>query len=391
MAKTIYLFGAGINRGVKDWNGLVPPLATDFFKQVFQSDKYNSEHYLPRIKDLTDYIRKYWKLSIDQLRVVPFDIELCYTMIQLQSLEASLKNNNDKLIYLANVEYQLTAILAEFLSEFEHFTFTSDSFSNLGQIIFKEKATVITFNYDTLLEASIGSASGVNPNRPESLKGAPPENGAVSDEELSYSHLKWNSPLAYGIEFDEVQLQRAGVSTFAPRERFYKHPDNKMYSNQILKLHGSLNWFVYTGISRFLQIPNQEATISERKGNSILYRGHWWFGQPPELNGEIIVPIIVTPVLHKELHKNPIIHQIWENAKKELANCERLIIGGYSFPPTDFNTKRLFLESFENHKLKEILVINPDTSVIRTVKELCHFDKPVLSCEDLDEFIKHKR
>ena len=161
-----------------------------------------------------------------------------------------------------------------------------------------------------------------------------------------------------------------------------------MYSNQILKLHGSLNWFVYTGISRFPQIPNQRATISERKGNSILYRGHWWFGQPPELNGEIIVPIIVTPVLHKELHKNPIIHQIWENAKKELANCERLIIGGYSFPPTDFNTKRLFLESFDAHKLKEIIVINPDTSVIRTVKELCHFDKPVLSCKDLDEFIK---
>ena len=97
MAKTIYLFGAGINRGVKDWNGLVPPLATDFFKQVLQSDKYNSDHYLSRIKDLTDYIQKYWKLSIDQLRIVPFDIELCYTMIQLQSLEASLKNDNDKL------------------------------------------------------------------------------------------------------------------------------------------------------------------------------------------------------------------------------------------------------------------------------------------------------
>jgi hypothetical protein len=214
MAETIYLFGAGINRGVLDWDGLVPPLATDFFQQVLQSDKYNSEHYLPRIKDLTDYIERYWKLSIDELRIVPFDIELCYTMIQLQSLESSLKNDNDKLIYLANVEYQLTAILAEFLSEFEHFTFTSDSFSNLGRIIYKEKASVITFNYDTLLEASIGSASGVNPNVPKSFRGAPPDNGAVSDEELAYSHLNWNSPLAYGIEFDEVQIAESWSEYF---------------------------------------------------------------------------------------------------------------------------------------------------------------------------------
>jgi len=387
MAKTIYMFGAGINRGVTDWHGLVPPLATDFFQQVLKSDKYNSEHYLVQISNLTDYIKRYWKLSVDELRFVPFDLESCYTMIQLQSLEASSKGENEKVIDLAKIEYQLTAILAEFLSEFEHFTFRSDSFSALGQIIYSEKASVITFNYDTLLEASIGSASGVNPNAPKEFRGFPPDNGEVSDAELAYSHLKWNRPLAYGVKFDEVQLQRAGISTFATSDRFYGHPDNKMYSHQVLKLHGSLNWFVYTGISIFPRIYNQ-GTTSEKKGKSILYRGNWWFARPPELNGDIIVPIIVTPALHKEIYINPIIQTIWEKAQEELENCERLIIGGYSFPPTDFNTKRLFLESFETHRPKEIVVINPDTSVIKTVKELCHFNKPVLSCKDLDEFIK---
>lgn len=381
------MFGAGINRGVTDWHGLVPPLATDFFQQVLKSDKYNSEHYLSQINNLTDYIKRYWKLSVDNLRLVPFDLESCYTMIQLQSLEALLKGENEKVIDLAKIEYQLTAILAEFLSEFEHFTFRSDSFSALGKIIYSEKSSVITFNYDTLLEAAIGSASGVNLNVPKDFKGLPPNNGEVSDAELAYSHLNWNSSVAYGVKFDEVQLQHAGISTFAPGDRFYGHPDNKMYSHQLLKLHGSLNWFIYTGISILPQIYNQ-GTTSEKKGKSILYRGNWWFGRPPELNGEIIVPIIVTPVLHKEIYKNPIIQTIWGKAKEELVNCERLIIGGYSFPPTDFNTRRLFLESFETHRLKEIVVINSDTSVIKTVKELCHFNKPVLSCKDLEEFLK---
>ena len=192
--------------------------------------------------------------------------------------------------------------------------------------------------------------------------------------------------LAYGVKFDEVQLQRAGISTFVPGDRFYSHPDNKIYPHQILKLHGSLNWFVYTGISKFPQLP--EYRTPGKKGESILYSGSWWFAQYPDLNGEIIVPIIVTPVLNKEIQKNKIIQNIWEKAKKELSSCERLIIGGYSFPPTDFNTRRLFLESSETHRPKEIIVINPDTSVIRIVKELCHFDKPVLSCRDIEEFIK---
>ena len=166
--------------------------------------------------------------------MVPFDLESCYTMIQIQSLEASLKEENEKVIDLAKIEYQLTAILSEFLSEFERFTFRADSFSALGTIIYSEKASVITFNYDTLLEASIGSASGVNTNVPKEFIQLIPDNGEVSDAELAYSHLNWNSPLAYGVTFDEVQLQRAGVSTFVPGDRFYGHPDNKMYSHQVL-------------------------------------------------------------------------------------------------------------------------------------------------------------
>ena len=35
MPENVYIFGAGINRGVNDWHGLVPPLATDFFQQAF--------------------------------------------------------------------------------------------------------------------------------------------------------------------------------------------------------------------------------------------------------------------------------------------------------------------------------------------------------------------
>jgi hypothetical protein len=122
-------------------------------------------------------------------------------------------------------------------------------------------------------------------------------------------------------------------------------------------------------------------------GKTVLYGGTWWQNEMPDLHGEIVQPIIITPVLNKELNQNSIIRQTWIQALKELSECKKLIVGGYSFPPTDFHTRRLFLEAFSEHSLAEIIVINPDTRVVQLVKNLCHFKRPVLACRDLDEFV----
>jgi len=386
MPETVYIFGAGINRGVNDWHGLVPPLATDFFQQAFHSDKYFSEHYLNKIQDLTKFIQKFWKLSIEDLKKVPFDLEACFTLIQLQSIEAQQNNDKETAILLSKAEYQLTSLLAEFLSEFEHFIYSDNSFRHLGKILFNEKPTILTFNYDTLLESAIESASGVNPNIPELYKGLPPENDDnILDEELVYSHCNWNRPLAYGEHFDIVQLQRAGISTYVKAQNFYRPSANNLYSSSILKLHGSLNWFTFSGIPKY-QIPEME--FFSMKGKTVMCTGHWWFNEPPDINQEILIPIILTPALYKQIYQNRIISSIWKKAIEGLKRCKRLIIGGYSFPPTDFHTKRLFLESFQKNVPNEIIVINPDTSIIKMVKELCHFERPVLACKNLDEFIE---
>ncbi len=52
MAETVYLLGAGINRVIKDWNGLQPPLATDFFQQALRLHDGGSEQYREKVKPL---------------------------------------------------------------------------------------------------------------------------------------------------------------------------------------------------------------------------------------------------------------------------------------------------------------------------------------------------
>lgn len=385
MAEIVYLFGAGINRDFKDSEGLQPPLALDFFQQALRHPQLGKEFHIKALEPLFSYIQHYWKLSVEQLRNELFDLESCYTLIQLQKVDAEKSSNKDIFVYLLNVESQLTNLLTEYLSKFDTVLFQPEPFRFLGQIIYNEKPAVLTFNYDTLLESVIESASGVNPNRPATFVDTAFGRIELSEEEIAFSHCNWNLPLSYGVKFDEVQLQRAGNPIIVSKEQFYSNPKNNLYDAPFLKLHGSLNWFTYTGIqnSGFGLIQNR----TERTGKIVMRRAHWFFGRLQEIDGEIIEPKIITPVLHKNFSEHTIFGEVWERAHQELSNCKRLIVGGYSFPPTDFHTKRLFLEAFSEHTPEEVIVINPNTSVADIVKGLCHFKKPIITCRDLNEFV----
>ena len=379
---TVFIFGAGINRGIFDWDGLQPPLANDFFQLALKHSRTGLQRYRNLLQPLFEYIRRYWKLTIGDLEDQPFDLESCYTLIQLQRLEAQRRNDRHSWLTLARLEYRLTAFLAEYLSEFEYFIHNSEEFKALGNILYSEKPAVLTFNYDTLVESAIESASLVNADIPASYPGMPTKSGEVPDDELPYSHFNWNRPLSYGVQFDEVQLHRAGVPSIVSGERFYTHPENRLYNPPLLKLHGSINWFVHTGYTRL-----NDGLHDDKVGKTVLYRPTWWFNEPPFLGTWIIEPLIVTPVVNKETLRTPMIRKLWDRAREILATCRRLIVAGYSFPPTDFHTRCLFLEAFSENTPEEVVVINPEKGVVERVKELCHFRKPVVLCNDLTEFL----
>jgi len=384
-SKVVYLFGAGINRGLKDHDGVVPPLANDLFVQAMKCRRLGDEHYLQKIAPVFEYIQKYWKLDRTDLSSNHFDLEACYTLLELQLNEAKSQGSHEDIIKLQDIILKLTILFAETLQEFEHSIHNSNAFRALGQIIYSENADVLTFNYDTLIESTIESASHVSGNVPPEYRGGPHESGEISEEEIQYSRYNWNRPLGYGVKFDEVMLHRAGVSTYVEGERFYNAHSEGLYSNVILKLHGSINWFVYSGVRKYA-FANED--VVSHKGKTLLSRGHWWFNEPAEKDGEIIEPLIITPTLYKNYAENDLISSVWQQAKKSLDGCNRLVVGGYSFPPTDFAVRKLFLEAFEAHSPDEIIVINPDTSVVKTIKELSHFDKPIVVCKDLVEFVK---
>jgi len=417
MAGTVYLLGAGTNQVVShDWMGLDvrPPLANNFFQMVLRLNKFRSQEwkiphtlsYSQRFAPVYQYISHIWKRNKHDLLIEPFNLEDCYTMIQLQQKEANRKKDYEELERLNQIGFLLSSSLAEYLQEFQKTAVGSDIMKEFGEVLYREKPTVLTLNYDAILESAITWASPVNPRvyeysrklmrewaewaASEKFKepGTEPDlEKELPDDELPYSANEWNLPLAYGIKFDEVEIDRPGWSRYVKGNRFYNHPQNKLYSWRILKLHGSLNWFQYTGTRTYSPFDTKLPVKKLRE--VLLVRGQWWLGRPPNLRGWLLKPLIITPVLYKEeYYQHPVFIDIWSQAREKLSTCKRLVVIGYSFAPTDFYVRKLFLDAFCGSRLEELVIVNPDTSVVRTVKELSHFQKPVLVCQDLEEYLR---
>jgi hypothetical protein len=416
MVDTMFLVGAGINRAVSGPDGLMPPLARDFFGQALRHPRLAAEYSQTPLSPLLDFIQKYWRLDRSQLLTTDFDLEDCYTFVELQRREAYFRGDSDGLAQASRIQHLLTGLVLDYLSECEHWYYNASTFREFGRLIYRTHAGVLTFNYDTLLESAIENASPRNQDAVDALmrrevsvaqrraessatlrqQGLSEEeiydqtsdDDEISDEHIIFSFHQWNPFLAYKVRFDEVALGTPGNLRIVPGAQYYEHPGNTVEPAPFLKLHGSLGWFVHSGYRIDGVRLSGEATANE--GKTVLRRSSSRFNVP-EIDfaeGEVLLPLILTPVLNKPYDEHPVFQTIWAEARNELKRCQRLVVGGYSFPPTDFHVRRLLREVFCDCSLEDLCIINPDTSVVRIAKELCNYKGPVLVCSDLTEFMQ---
>jgi len=396
MSETVYLLGAGANQSVKNELDFRPPMRKNFFQITLNNPKFGDDSFLDRIMNIFEYINKFWRLNKSDLLEKSFDLEECFTLLD-QQLETVDREDENEFWKLKNIQSNLIKLLAHFLQDFEIQTLRSDTMIKFGKYLYKEKPTILTFNYDCIIETAIEMASGVNPLIPELMHREPSRDYftghvIVPNEELPYSHSNWNRLLGYGIKFDETQLQRAGLPAYVRGERFYSHPENELYPSPILKLHGSLNWFQYLHFNGepVPTMPWADIPFDGNIEDILLIRGRWWFDIPPSFKSYYLNPLIITPTLFKnEFYRREPFVSLWNMAKTALLSSKRLVIIGYSFSSTDFSTMQLFREVFSTHEIEELIIVNPNLSVVEIAKKLCHFDKPVLVCKNLEEYLMH--
>lgn len=383
--KTAYIFGAGASHAYdQSPTRVCPPLARGFFQAY--KDLQISEDLEVRVGDLINHIRDTHGLSYDYFNRFTQDIETFMTHLDIQVRqmasmrpELSKVDSPDPFVRFwqsVRVYDQMLFLIAHVLNEIQN-----GPVSRLYAAILAgcgPQDTFITFNWDTLLDRSLASASN------------------------------WRADDGYGVSF--LKLYDKG----------WKQPVSNASRPKFLKLHGSTNWLVpyltwrldtgercmitpadtknattmgweyefdpvargagikfRTNIDSWLgkpipQPPDPLARPICMVDSSVYYpcyKDRWRTGyQPfsyffppnhPETNVPLM-PLIVAPVLFKMYDEFAyVLDPLWKTAKEELQTADKIVIIGYSFPTTDERSIDLFRAVASREKQVIIDVVNP--------------------------------
>jgi len=297
-------------------------LGTGFSKAV--SESMHTGCVVPTMKELGEHVKN----RIHELPELPSDPGV------YESLVSDPNNVEDLLTYTYGaMPWQLphelhlhksaflilSDIIAEYITECEENVFCAESpewAKKFVQYLHDEKATVATFNYDTVLERI-------------SLKTL--EAARITDVGDFY-----RSPIM-------DLIYRDGKGRFSPAS-------HETY--RLLKLHGSINWY-FPGDEN---APGQQVYYSNE-----LLRGE--AARPKHVatlnrNKIDLVHLIVPPVAEKSLFYNTgLLRALWRGFLEAVQTCDEVYCVGYSLPITDLST-RAFFSTVMNRPDKTVYLVN---------------------------------
>jgi hypothetical protein len=223
------------------------------------------------------------------------------------------ENNGESELRLLGLALR-SALLDRLHSAAMGYPLISESIEQFAAKCFEERASVITFNYDDLLDRALFLAT-----------------------RKIHGYRGWDPDIGYGF-LCRGATQLLGGGVYA----------SEMQSTIVLKLHGSVNWRARLGAAKPYSI------------DSICHTEDW-----DEEEDEFVdvhlerEPFIVPPVMQKaSLVNEPLLRFLWSRAFRLLGQADRIIFLGYSFPPTDLAARFLFKEAVP--KSAQVVVVNSD-------------------------------
>lgn len=199
----------------------------------------------------------------------------------------------------------------------------------------QRRATVISFNYDTLIESAVLTAH-------LQVCGAPTKAQTVTWDDV-VDHLP--------------PLPPSEIAATAARPKFTNPATvhSVVESFRLLKLHGSVNWFWQTGDATGATMHRWNSVRAFRSNGS----------ENNVLRNRLLpgrVPFIVPPAASKSAYyRNPIIQEIWRRASGALRAAGRVILVGYSLPLHDLVFSGMFREVTVSRTVQiEVVDLSPE-------------------------------
>ena len=305
--KSVFVLGAGFTKAFLP----TAPLLVDFYDISHIIKKYEHFRHAHYILEKEFATRQDGKINIEQLMTrldsgMPYDLfhgareEL---LLLLSDIKIAFKNRLSEARLDAPPNYELKKALGAF-----------------ALYCLATRSFCVTFNYDDILDEVLWQISQIT--RP------------------SHS-MAWNPNNGYGFFCRSApQVVWGGWTGMAEPS-----------SSLVLKLHGSVNWYIRLGY------------ISPYSIDAIAHSEDWCSntGISDETIQQINIhlesePFIVPPVLMKSsLVEQPIIRLLWEIAYDSLRLAKEITFIGYSLPITDIAATFLFRESIRpNTRIKVI-------------------------------------
>lgn len=324
--KTVWILGAGASFSASNH---VMPMLNDLPTFAYENGiyrKHADDHEFGLLKDFVqDNVGK------SLTRGAKINFEQCMT-----NLEISYSRTKESKYRTATES--LTKLIKEIINFAESGIAASREYEKLRMLVAQdEQNSILSFNWDSLL-----------------------------DQALSHKRNSWDDLLESSTQVYQSFLVNFSTEGAKTIERIGRGGLGKLSKGVYLKLHGSINWYIcptaHCSHHHLIHLSDPDETK--------LTCGEC---------GACLSSLIVPPTLNKNIDATPLINRIWGMARNEIASAERIIIWGYSLPPTDFYSDWLLRQSSD--KLKELVLINPEAKLKKG-------DGFVLRAEYLNRFEK---
>lgn len=300
--KTIFVLGAGFTKAFFR----KAPLQIDNYNITSLQERYGSFEHATKLLNSELSQNEYHKVNIERL-MTRLDSGMPYDLTQEGNLVLSS--------LLSDLKMNLKKRIEESRSDTDNW----DEFVKFAQYCLANKIDCITFNYDEFFDEALLEA--------QKPSGANPFPGSL-----------WNPDWGYGFYCKRVDCAILNAS--------YSSPNHEQM--RLLKMHGSLNWWLFRGTSKPYSINSlmhcETWTVSPLE---IAYKSSP--NQEDLENYLMSEPFIVPPVLDKtNIMKEPILQYIWTQAFNTLKQASKVVFVGYSLPVTDLASTFLFKEGINS-------------------------------------------
>lgn len=330
--KTVYVLGAGFSKEAK------APSQEEIVAKIFEIHE-KDKRILGEANFLkfTEFLTNTLHIPVHLQKTIPLEdiftpLDRCILdNMSFRNLSVETLKQKRSLIYelIGNtIAYLLEESDKEYINQFANYLVECSSKRNNGNYSQFDPVSVITTNWDILLDNSI--YNNIQSKKPTGI------NAVVDYCCYISSYDKDDKTVKPGLEI----LGQGGFNV------------------RLLKLHGSLNWLQCPRCHRLYVKFNYKIAMNPYNDIDKPSCRHCNdnFSRHPSHN---LISNLIMPTFLKDL-TNPQYKLIWQNAGVELSEAKKIVFIGYSLPQADFEMRQLLARMVD--EATEIEVVDYENS-----------------------------